>query len=73
MIVDFRLRRHVVKSATPEGGGYQVSFGDCGHAAFFIVHPGRTAHCPVCMDELVADIRSGKVEQSLTPKEFLVQ
>ena len=71
-VIDLRLRRRVVQSSTPEDGGYRVTFEGCGHTVFFAVHPGRTAHCGACMDELVAEIRQGKYVAPTTPREFLI-
>ena len=71
-MIDLRLRRRVVQSSTPADGGYQVTFEGCGHAAWFAVHPGRTAYCTACVDELTNAIRQGADVGQITPREFLI-
>ncbi len=71
-VIDLRLRRRVVQSSAPVDGGYRVTFEGCGHAAWFAVHPGRTAYCTACVDELTNAIRRGADVGPVTPREFLI-
>ena len=71
-MIDLRLRRRAVQSSTPADGGYQVTFDGCGHAAWFAVHPGRTAYCTACVSELTDAIRHGADIDAVTPREFLI-
>lgn len=71
-MIDLALRRSVVRSATPEKGGYRVTFENCGHVVWFAVHPGPTAHCSACMREFLTEIRQGNGAELITPREFLI-
>lgn len=71
-MIDSVLKQSVVRSATPEDGGFRVTFEICGHVVQFAVRPGPTALCSACMDELLTEICQGKGAELMTPREFLI-
>lgn len=71
-MIDSRLCRRIVHQATPEDGGYRVTFEGCGHVVWFAVDPGRTSYCGGCMDELISEIREGKHVDPISLQEFLL-
>jgi len=71
--VDRRLRPRVVQSSVPDGGGFRIVFQGCHHSVWFAAKPtGRTAHCAVCVNELVEELRASRPIELLSPREFQV-